>query len=201
MNKEHWALVIFWILYCVLHSFLADVSVKEKIKKLTGNTFKYYRLAYSLFAAASLIFLMWYQFSVVSSHIFLNTFIQLGVSLFLIFPGLIVMIICIKKYFYELSGIQVLKKEEQQITLQKQGLHKYVRHPLYAGTLLFVWGLFLMFPLLSNLLACLIIMVYILIGIKLEEKKLVIEFGDEYNLYAKTVPMLIPNFRSGYTKK
>ncbi len=185
------------MLYCVLHSFLADVSVKEKIKKLTGKAFKYYRLAYSLFAAASLIFLLWYQFSVVSSHIFLSTYIQLGASLFLIIPGLIVMVICIKKYFYELSGIQVLKNKEQQITLQKKGLHKYVRHPLYSGTLLFVWGLFLMFPLLSNLLACVIITVYVLIGIKLEEKQLVIEFGNEYSNYAKTVPMLIPNFKAG----
>jgi protein-S-isoprenylcysteine O-methyltransferase Ste14 len=34
--------------------------------------------------------------------------------------------------------------------------------------------------------------VYIIIGTKLEEKKLVLEFGEAYIKYQKEVPMLIP---------
>lgn len=41
-----------------------------------------------------------------------------------------------------------------------------------------------------------ILIVYVLIGTKLEEKKLVLEFGDEYIKYQQDVPMLIP-----FTKK
>jgi len=107
-------------------------------------------------------------------------------------PGLVIMGICVRKYFYELSGLQAFQKREFRMTLQQKGLHKYVRHPLYFGTLLFIWGLFVIFPFLNNLIACVVITGYTLIGIELEEKKLQMEFGDEYDEYAKRVPKLIP---------
>ena len=109
--------------------------------------------------------------------------------------GLSVMIICIKKYFYEMSGLQAIQDSGAKNTLQQSGLHKYVRHPLYLGTLLFIWGLFFIFPWLNNLIAAVIISVYILIGIRLEEKKLLEEFGHVYANYISQVPMLIPRAR------
>ena len=103
------------------------------------------------------------------------------------------MIICIRKYFYELSGIKALEnKTVEKPTLQQKGLHKYVRHPLYFGTLLFVWGLFLLLPAVSNLIAVVTLTLYVLIGIRLEETKLFSEYGEAYRRYSKTVPMLIP---------
>lgn len=112
------------------------------------------------------------------------------------------MIICIRKYFNDLSGIQSLQTNRPPVTpvLQQSGLHKYIRHPLYAGTLLFVWGLFIQFPLVSNLIAAAAISIYVLIGIQLEEKKLVLEYGDEYLEYSGRVPKMIPKF-GGRVKK
>ena len=108
------------------------------------------------------------------------------------------MIICIRKYFYELSGIQALQnKPVESPGLQQKGLHKYVRHPLYFGTLLFVWGLFLLMPSISNLIADVVLTVYVLIGIRLEEQKLLLEYGEQYEQYSKKVPKLIPKFRLG----
>ncbi len=94
-----------------------------------------------------------------------------------------------------MSGLQALQKQRAKNTLQKSGLHQYVRHPLYLGTLLFIWGLFLIFPLLNNLIACMVVTVYTLFGIRLEEKKLILEFGESYVEYAKKVPGLIPKFK------
>ena len=159
-----------------------------------GESFKFYRLFYSIFAAVSLGGILWYQFSIKSTFLFSSGILNYALSIILIIPGLVVMIICIKKYFYELSGIQVFTKDEQHVTLQQSGLHKYIRHPLYAGTLLFVWGLFFLFPALANLIACVIITLYVIVGIKLEEKQLRIEFGDAYYKYSKKVPMILPNF-------
>jgi len=106
------------------------------------------------------------------------------------------MVKCIRKYFFDLSGIQSFQKDKPAFnsTLQQTGLHKYVRHPLYFGTLLFVWGLFLLFPLLSNLIAAVTLSVYVVIGIQLEETKLFLEYGEEYKRYSKRVPKLIPKF-------
>jgi len=104
------------------------------------------------------------------------------------------MSISVYEYFYELSGLQALREQVTKQTLQQEGLHKYVRHPLYLGTLMFVWGLFIWHPLLAHLLACLIITIYVVVGIRLEERKLYIEYGTAYRDYAAKVPKLIPRF-------
>jgi methanethiol S-methyltransferase len=42
-------------------------------------------------------------------------------------------------------------------------------------------------------LACLVITGYTVLGARLEEKKLVVQFGEMYKLYQQRVPMLIPD--------
>ena len=71
-------------------------------------------------------------------------------------------------------------------------IHKLVRHPLYLGTFTFIWGLWLLFPTLSLLIANFIITVYTLIGIRFEEKKLVELFGENYTRYQQSVPKILP---------
>jgi protein-S-isoprenylcysteine O-methyltransferase Ste14 len=71
-------------------------------------------------------------------------------------------------------------------------MHAYVRHPLYSGTLLFVWSIFVGYPYMNNLISCAAMTIYTLIGIYFEEKKLVKEYGPAYNAYRAKVPALIP---------
>lgn len=111
----------------------------------------------------------------------------------LVTPGLIIMLVTIYKYFNLLSGVRSLYHEKPTAELKVDGIHKYMRHPLYTGTLLFLWGAFFIFPYVNNLIAVFIITVYVLIGIKYEEQKLVVEFGDSYRDYQLTVPKLIPH--------
>ena len=99
---------------------------------------------------------------------------------------------CIRKYFFNLSGVAVFRNRQHRPLLETKGVHRYIRHPLYMGTLLLLWSIFLFFPLLSNLLACGMITLYTLIGIRFEEKKLSREFGESYDIYKRTTPMLIP---------
>ena len=118
--------------------------------------------------------------------------------LLLVLPGFAIMSASIFKYFKLLSGIRSIYLATPPAELKLNGIHKYVRHPLYLGTLLFVWGLFFIFPLLNNLIAVVAITVYVLVGIKFEEKKLIKEFGNDYEEYIKKVPGLIPKL---YNKK
>lgn len=185
-------LLLSWIAYCFVHSLLANVKVKEYFSGLMGSNFKYYRISYSIFAALTLILLIYFQFTISSYFLFESQVVKIFSIIVFIIPGIIIMALCIKKYFYELSGIQALNNEPLHITLQVNGLHKYIRHPLYSGTLLFAWGLFLVFPSLANLIACVVMLVYVLIGIRLEEEQLKKEFGEEYVNYSKKVSMLIP---------
>ena len=106
------------------------------------------------------------------------------------------MLISIKKYFLSISGIKTLVTEESPSNeLRIDGVHKYVRHPLYLGTFLFIWGLFILFPYVSLLIANSIITIYTLIGIVFEEQKLQKEFGAAYTDYQKQVPKIIPSFK------
>jgi protein-S-isoprenylcysteine O-methyltransferase Ste14 len=49
---------------------------------------------------------------------------------------------------------------------------------------------------LSDIVVNAVLTAYVIIGTMLEERKLVLEFGDSYVRYQKEVPMLIP-----FTKK
>ena len=193
MNKEHVLLAVIWISYCLVHSLLASNTVKKYALQVLRTNYKFYRPAYSILAFVSLGLLLWYHFLITGSYLF-HWNLRFIPGIILSLPGVIMMIVCIRKYFYELSGLQALQNESNKNTLQQKGLHKYVRHPLYLGTLLFIWGLFIIFPYLNNLIACLIITIYTVIGIELEEKKLREEFGDVYREYSKKVPRLIPGW-------
>ena len=195
MDVNHWLLVFLWILYSLIHSLLADAKVKLFFEKISGKFFRYYRLAYTILAAVTLLFILYFQYSF-TSPVLINPK-ELKYISFVIFvlPGLFIMMISILKYFQLLSGVRTLYEAKPSTKLQRKGIHNYIRHPLYSGTLLFIWGLFFIFPMLNNLIAVVIITTYIFIGIRLEEKKLLIEFGNLYADYIAQVPMIIPGLK------
>ena len=48
----------------------------------------------------------------------------------------------------------------------------------------------------AHLVFALIITLYVLVGIQLEEKDLIAEHGENYKAYRRRVPMLVPFLRS-----
>lgn len=201
MNTSHLILIVFWIIYYVVHSVLASSKVKRFSETKMGKYFRYYRLAYTLFASTTLILILLFQYSFYSPILIKAVSLKFFAVIFLMLPGFIVMAISIKKYFMLLSGISSVFTPKPQAELKVDGIHQYVRHPLYFGTILFVWGLWFVFPMLNNLIAVLILTLYVFVGIIFEEKKLIKEFGENYKLYISNVPMLIPSFRKGFRKK
>jgi protein-S-isoprenylcysteine O-methyltransferase Ste14 len=73
--------------------------------------------------------------------------------------------------------------------IKKSGLLGVLRHPMYLALIIYLWcQSFRMIDIVVNL----ILTIYVVIGTLLEEKKLVLEFGDAYAKYKQEVPMLIP---------
>jgi protein-S-isoprenylcysteine O-methyltransferase Ste14 len=147
---------------------------------------------YSVFAFIQTAAILIYLFSIESVYLWETGTGVKGFFGLAALGGLIVMAVSVRKYFFNLSGVQALYKKEQAPVLETAGLHEYVRHPLYGGTLLFAWSLFFLFPYLSFLLTCACMTAYTLIGIILEEKKLENLFGQQYRAYKNNVPMIIP---------
>jgi len=195
MIQSHFFLALLWIVYCTLHSLLAALSVKLWIQKRMRAGYKYYRIAYTIFSFLGLIAILIYQFSISSRLLFSPPQWSKWLGLVVMIAGGLVMLLMIWKYFMQLSGIRWLTEEKMEARLEVKGLHRFVRHPLYMGTFLFLWGWFVFNPMISFFIATLIITIYTLIGLELEEKKLIDQFGDAYIEYKKKVPKLIPRLR------
>lgn len=191
MFKDHFTLAFVWIMYCFIHSLLANDLIKIRIESFLKVNSNKYRLIYNIIAFLNLVIVLLYHFSLQSFILFNIPVINIVFAMIFIAGGMIIMSICILKYFSQLSGLAGRQKIEKPV-LETTGIHSYVRHPLYLGTFIFLVGLFLKDPLISNLIAMVIIITYTIIGIRFEERKLLKEFGDQYMLYKKNVPMLIP---------
>lgn len=75
------------------------------------------------------------------------------------------------------------------------GFYRAVRHPIYAGFVLAFWATPTMTQ--GHLLLAAGMTVYILIGIRYEERDLVARFGAQYSAYKTKVGMLFPRFGGG----
>lgn len=193
MVQSHILLCFGWVLFGVVHSVLADESVKEKVRMLFPGLYSYYRLLYNIVALVSFALLLLLQFGMRSPFLFQPVSIP---GYLLTLTGAMIMAICIRKYFLALSGLRAGHDGAlSPNTLRIDGVHRFVRHPLYLGTFLFIWGLFFLIPQASQLISQTVITVYTLVGIRFEEQKLVAEFGSDYKKYQEQVPMIIPKLK------
>jgi protein-S-isoprenylcysteine O-methyltransferase Ste14 len=177
-----------WILYFFIHSFLASNEVKLYVEKGFSGLFSYYRILYNFIATAGLIPLLYLSILLPNPYLFSPSWLS-PVAYLLIFVGLMLLYLAFKAF----DGAEFLGlKKEKKPELVLSGMYRFVRHPLYFATIILILGLFLLIPTQKMGLVLLISYVYILVGYRLEERKLVAVFGTTYTTYQKRVKALIP---------
>jgi len=88
------------------------------------------------------------------------------------------------------SGTVTLKQDHE---LVRDGPYRYVRHPIYTGLLLAFIGCAVARNEWRGVLAIAIIYAGFWRKLKLEERWMTEQFGDEYRRYIAEVPALVPN--------
>ncbi|MFC1828222.1 methyltransferase family protein [Thermodesulfobacteriota bacterium] len=191
-------LAIMWIFWCVLHSGMISVTATTYFKQRLGSGFRFYRLIFNAVAVVSLVPVVLYGHSIRGAAVFhwngpgvLLRAILLAAAVGLFFAGA-------KHYdFFQFLGVRQIKDNNMHgaITesgrLDTTGILNMTRHPWYLGAILLVWtyqGAMDVSALISNT----ILTVYLVVGTVLEERKLIMVYGEEYRRYQKNVSMLFP---------
>lgn len=103
---------------------------------------------------------------------------------------------------FELTGLQQVYahfrgQEPMMPEYRTPFLYKIVRHPMQLGVIIAFWATPHMT--LGRFVFAIGMTAYILIGLYFEERDLVRRFGDTYQTYQQTTPMLIPLLKRRHT--
>jgi len=179
-------LLLLWCGYFVLHSLLACETVKAYVNQRLFGGFPYYRLAYNLIALITLA-----PMAVIHWHD--NSNLILLWPEWMSTPTTTVSVAALAGFVWSLkyydmavfSGIRRCKKEKLSIS----PIHRCVRHPWYLFALIIIWSRDQSSIQLSS---SIMVTLYFFIGARLEEKKLLREYGQSYEEYMRHVPGIIP---------
>ena len=195
---EYLALIILWTIWCAIHSGMISLTVNRCLKNRSGSYYKYYRLFYNLVALITIVPVILYSLSIKSPVLFRwqGYMIIFQIALFIIVVALLISG-GLKYDLLQFLGIKQIQSGESQATLSQSGdidtsgILSFTRHPWYLAAIIFLWIVHREIS-VSTLIVNTVLTIYLVIGTILEEKKLIIELGDQYRDYIESVSMLFP---------
>ena len=195
-------LALLWAGWCALHSLLISLKVVEALRAKLGDRYRFYRLFFNIASVLTLIPVLWYGSTLRGPVLFhwagpsrVFQVLLIAVSLALFYAGA-------RHYDTgQLLGLRQIREHgsSKGLTdtggLDTRGILGVVRHPWYTAAMLIIWAR----PLDASVLVTNVVLTaYLIIGTRLEEAKLIHEFGDSYRDYQRKVPMFWPRlFRKG----
>lgn len=193
-------IVVLFSLFAFSHSWLASNKIKRNIAEKLGGKIAFYRLFYNL--SSLLFFSVFYFLSPRPDVIVYDLHYPFDIITFalqvLSLIGLIwsaktidmMEFLGVKQIERYLNGSYNIDDLDEQQTLKIEGAFKFVRHPIYLFSILFLGLRPTMSLFYLVMFVCFVI--YFYAGSIYEEKKLVEKYGDEYREYQKNVPRMIP---------
>ncbi len=198
-------LTLAWLAYFAVHSALASLTVKAWVARHWPGAMPAYRLAFNALAVLLLLPLAWLAHDngpLVWHWQGVWAWVSRALTV-LATVGLIWSLRCYDGL--EFAGLRqwwerhrwwehhrwrenhasVYEQERFQLSI----LHRFVRHPWYFLGLLLVWTQDMT---AGYLLSALLVSAYLVVGVWLEERKLLIYYGDVYVEYRRRVPGLLP---------
>ncbi len=196
MVNEYIIIAFLWIAWCFAHSAMISITVTGYLKRILGDSFRFYRLFFNITAAITLVPVFLYSTSVPNTHFLCWDGYLRIIQIATIIAADVLLIIGLFHYDMQMFvGIrQVREKNTHTLMvrhgeLDTSGILGMTRHPWYLAGIISVWAWDMGVP---DIIRNVIITAYFLIGTYLEEKKLINEFGEQYREYQRNVSMFFP---------
>ncbi len=182
--------ILYFLIFTIIHSALASDYIKNKAQRLLGERFRFYRIIYTLISipAFAPAFLVWIEYSGSTPPVY--SIPHWAYPLIIMVRALAIGIFAYASFQTDILGFTGIKQTHEKTTLITNGAYGIVRHPLYASGMLILITKMEVNRL--DLIAALLVSIYLIIGAYIEERRLVSIFGDEYTRYRQEVSMFIP---------
>ncbi len=182
------------VAYFILHSLLASLPAKRFVQRRFPAAMPAYRLLFNTLAILLLLPLLWLVHRDPGPLLWAwqGPWRWLAVTLWALAAGGFVW----ASRAYDMSVFLGLRqwrerrqKAEDPEALHISSLHRFVRHPWYFLALLILWS---RDQYLNQSVFSALATAYLMVGSRLEERKLVQQYGDVYRDYQQKVPGLFP---------
>lgn len=183
LEKLSFTILVIWWIYWTIKGKIANYRNKKTKKTSLRNIIERFPISFTTF----LIFIQFLGLKILP---FTDNLVTLSIGfIFLVFG-----------VYISISGREALGTNwtagyEYQIKrdhlLIKEGIYKYIRHPIYTGMLLIFFGAEIIIQSYLFLFVVLIFLQF-LYWARREEILLTYHFGKEYKIYMKSSKMFIP---------
>lgn len=187
--RDLWPIAVAWLAYGALHSWLASQAVKDWVQGRWPGLAPAYRLAYN--ALALLLLIPPLAFTLRAQGV-----VVWDVPGWVSWPAAVAALAGFvwSLRWYDMGEFLGLAPWRRRDGQEREGfvlspLHRHVRHPWYSLGLLLLWTRDLDAAWLTT---AVVVTLYLVIGSRLEERKLVARYGEVYRRYQARVPALIP---------
>ena len=194
---EYLLVILLWAGYCILHSFLISIRFTKLMTRILKSYYAFFRLSYIVISFVLLVPLINYS-AQIDTKIIITYESPFTIIRYVLIAGSLLMFFWAFFFNYDslsFFGIRQIinfgkiKEINSNEELKRKGLLGITRHPMYLALIIFLWCQTFR---VTDIIVNTVLTIYVIIGTFLEERKLILEFGDTYLKYQKEVPMLIP---------
>ena len=187
-------LAALWLAYFVLHSALAARAPKDWTARVRPRWMPGYRLAFNLVAVLALLPVLWQLHRHPGPSLWGWNGPWAWLANGLALAAALGFVGTLRHY----DGGEFLgwrqwrgrvRSADDREELHISPFHRHVRHPWYACGLVVLWTRDMS---AAMLVSALLITAYLVVGARLEERKLLARHGDAYRRYMRRVPGLLP---------
>ncbi len=184
-----------WIGWCVIHSLLNSEGPIRATGLLDSKIGRYFRLLYSITAVFTLLLANYITPNSPEFEVWRFQGLAFIIKV-LIWAIAIIMFYLTFKFFnlWHFLGLSAIglsrRNRDSQKKLITWGIYGVVRHPQFCAGLVILWVRNLTD---TDLIINIVLSIYLIIGGRIEEKRLLRIYGNAYSDYMKMVPGFIPN--------